>query len=492
MFSILRDPRSGIVVDLHQAVVPDDVDYGPALAAMTSLESGAVSNPDEQRRVGHYWLRSPDHAPDADLRQAIIDSWDAIEAIDATGFDTVLQIGIGGSALGPELAMDALWDGGGRRFVLLDTVDPPRVQSILESINPKQTLVIVASKSGGTQETMTALDIVEAHYSALGLCFDDHAIAVTGPQSSLAQRASGWRATLPVWDWVGGRTSITSAVGLLPMHLCGIDFREFLSGAAAMDAWTRQPAAENPAAQIAAIWAEEGHHTAVILPYCDHLRVLGRYLQQLIMESLGKAEDRSGHALHYGLAVLGNKGSADQHALVQQLRDGPAGIINHVIHVGQADQGDPLMQDAADLQFALMTGTQGALADVGRPVISIGLPRLNPAGLGAIIALFERVVGLTAELKDINAYHQPGVEAGKREAKHQLSVLAAIHTLLDQTDNTDKTLGFTATTIGDKLGIDGAIVWRLCLHLCRTGRAIHIPGKTPSEDHFQPVENPSK
>jgi len=492
MLRILRDPATGIVVDLHQAAIPEQVDHGPALAAMTALESGSMANADEQRRVGHYWLRAPSLAPDLGINTAITDSWSSIEQVDARGFDTILQIGIGGSALGPELVIDALGNDRGRRFVLLDTVDPPRVQKVLESINPEQTLVIVASKSGGTQETMTALGIVEAYYAASGLCFDDHALAVTDPDSSLANRAKGWRATLPVWDWVGGRTSITSAVGLLPMHLCGIDFRAFLAGAASVDAWTRQPPPQNPAAQLAALWASAGHHTAAILPYCDHLRVLGRYLQQLVMESLGKSVDRSGATQNYGLSVLGNKGSADQHALVQQLRDGPTGVINHVIHVGQAYQSDPLLKDASDLQFALMTGTQQALAEVDRPVVSIGLPELDAARLGGLIALFERVVGLTAELKDINAYHQPGVEAGKREAKHQLTVLNAIYDFLNPLHGRSGSPGSTADEIGNALGIDPAIVWRLSSHLSQSGRIQLTPGKSPSEDRFQAMEKSTK
>ena len=144
MLRIFRDPATGIVVDLQQAGSSQNTDHGPALAAMTALESGSMANPDEQRMVGHYWLRSPELAPEHEIAQAIRDSWDTIETIDAAQFDTVLQVGIGGSALGPELVIDALCTSHSRQFVLLDTVDPPRIQRIFNRINPERTLVIIS------------------------------------------------------------------------------------------------------------------------------------------------------------------------------------------------------------------------------------------------------------------------------------------------------------------------------------------------------------
>ena len=478
---ILRDPTTGVVVDLAMAKVPQDIAFGHALAAMTALEAGAMANPDEARRVGHYWLRDLDLAPSPDIAAAIQDTWATIESIDATGFDAVLLVGIGGSALGPALAIEALGDRSGRSFHLLDTVDPQGVVDVLKDINLPHTLVIVASKSGLTQETLAATDIVEASYSKAGLVFADHAIAVTGPDSPLAARAASWRATLPIWEWVGGRTSITSAVGLLPMHLCGVDFRAFLQGAREMDSWTRSAAPDNPAAQIAALWAVKSHHTASILPYCDRLQGLGRYLQQLVMESLGKAKDRTGTTRHSGLAVLGNKGSADQHALVQQLRSGPTGVINHFVHTAAAPEQDPLMQGARDLQFSLLAGTREALYEVGRPVVSICLPVLDARRLGALIALFERTVGLTGELLNLNAYHQPGVEAGKRESKFQLGVLSRLHRQLCDHPA-------TASELAEILGLETAMIWRLGHHLGGTGRAVITKGKSASKDRFQAVE----
>jgi glucose-6-phosphate isomerase len=483
--AILRDPVTGVVVDLTMAKVPTSIAFGPALAAMTALEAGSMANPDEGRQVGHYWLRDPALAPSEDIAEAISSSWRAIAEIDAAPFHTVLLIGIGGSALGPALAIDALSQQDARRFLLLDTVDPHAITDMLTQLTLRQTLVIVASKSGTTQETMTATNMVEAWYSAAGLVFADHAIAITEPGSPLAARAASWRAQLPIWNWVGGRTSITSSVGLTPMHLCGIDIDAFLQGAREMDAWTRSPHAENPAAQLAALWAAEHHHTATILPYCDRLRSLGRYLQQLVMESLGKSKDRGGITRNFGLAVFGNKGSADQHALMQQLRSGPLGVVNHFIHVGQAPESDPLTRNAGDLQFSLMAGSRRALHEVDRPVVTIGLPVLDARRMGALIALFERTVGLTAEFLDINAYNQPGVEAGKREARFQLGVLEDLHQHLGDHPA-------TAGELARSLGLDVEMVWHLCHHLGSTGRAVFTEGTSASEDRFQAVNKEVK
>ena len=476
----LRDDATGIVVDLQRAPVPSDLSFGPPLAALVALESGATANVTEQRRVGHYWLRDPDRAPSPDLSEAIRESWKAIAAVDATGLDTILLVGIGGSALGPALAIEALGAPSGRRLVLLDTVDPEGVKDILSTVTLERTLVVVASKSGSTTETMTAMRIVEASFAAAGMSFASHAVAITTPGSKLADLAKDWRAVLPIWSWVGGRTSITSAVGLLPMHLCGLDIHAFLDGARAMDAWTRQAPESNPAAQLAALWAADDVHTAALFPYVDALRSLGKYTQQLVMESLGKESNRRGETVRTGLTVIGNKGSADQHALIQQLRDGPLGVACHFVSVEATPQPTALLDDAADLQFALMTGTQTALSEVGQVVVSIRVPVLNEAALGALIALLERTVSLTAEFLDINAYDQPGVEAGKIEARTQLSTMKRIAQELGEAPR-------TARELATSLGLDAASAWRICHHLSGQGKATLIPGKTPSDDRFRAV-----
>ena len=139
--------------------------------------------------------------------------------------------------------------------------------------------------------------------------------------------ANHWLARFPMWDWVGGRTSETSAVGLLPMALQGFDVDAFLEGAMECDKITRiNNVKVNPAALLALMWCyignDKGAKDMVILPYKDRLELISRYLQQLVMESLGKERDLDGNVVHQGIAVYGNKGSTDQHAYIQQLRDG--------------------------------------------------------------------------------------------------------------------------------------------------------------------------
>ena len=135
----------------------------------------------------------------------------------------------------------------------------------------------------------------------------------------------GWLRQFPMWDWVGGRTSELSPVGLLPAALQGIDITELIQGARHCDEVTRQPIVErNPAAQLSLMWFHagngKGEKELVVLPYKDRLELFSRYLQQLIMESLGKERDLAGNVVKQGLTVFGNKGSTDQHAYVQQLR----------------------------------------------------------------------------------------------------------------------------------------------------------------------------
>jgi glucose-6-phosphate isomerase len=206
-----------------------------------------------------------------------------------------------------------------------DNTDPDGMDYVLKQLGRrlKQTLVIVISKSGGTAETRNGMLEAQAAFRAAGLDYRGHFIAVTGQNSKLDLLAiqEGWLARFPMWDWVGGRTSALCAVGLLPAALQGIKIDQLLAGAAAMDTATRQPTLrENPAALMAVMWywatAGRGTKDMVVLPYKDRLLLLARYLQQLVMESLGKERDLAGNLVQQGIAVYGNKGSTDQHAAI--------------------------------------------------------------------------------------------------------------------------------------------------------------------------------
>ena len=341
----------GLRLDISRMGFPEDYldSMEPAMQtafdAMAELEAGAEANPDEGRQVGHYWLRAPARAPTAEIRGEIEAAVGQVRSFAAEvhrgevrppggeRFTDFLVVGIGGSALGPQLAADALGSPKTDRLRpwFFDNTDPDGMARILEALGDRlsSTLCVVISKSGSTPETRNGMLVARAAFEARGLPFAGHAVAVTGEGSKLDEtaRAEGWLARFPMWDWVGGRTSETSAVGLLPAALQGLDIEALLAGAAACDAATRErDTGRNPAALLALMWhwasRGRGERDMVVLPYKDRLLLFSRYLQQLVMESLGKWEDLNGEIVEQGLAVYGNKGSTDQHAYVQQLRDG--------------------------------------------------------------------------------------------------------------------------------------------------------------------------
>ena len=443
---------AGIEIDGSRAesLVPD---LARAFGEMQALESGAIANPDEGRRVGHYWLRNAALAPEPALCRAIEQAIDEVESFarrvhagelgPAPGvrFTDVLHVGIGGSALGPQLVADALaTPDDPMRIRFVDNTDPDGIERTFAGLGERleTTLVVVVSKSGGTPETRNGMEEAIARLVARGLDPSRHLVAVTGEESALWQRArrEQFAGLFPMWDWVGGRTSVTSAVGLLPMALCGHDVRGFLAGARAMDDVTRvADARRNPAARLAVAWhvagRGRGERDMVVIPYRDRLALFSRYLQQLVMESLGKERDLDGRVVHQGLAVYGNKGSTDQHAYVQQLRDGLDNFFAVLIGVREDGLQGPALEvepgtTSADYLAGFLLGTRRALLERGRQVITLVLPRVDAHALGALIALFERAVGLYASMIRINAYHQPGVEAGKKAAAAVLDLRAAL------------------------------------------------------------------
>ena len=322
---------------------------------------------------------------------------------------------------------------------------------------------MVISKSGGTKETRNGMLEFEAAFDRKGLSLSQQAVAVTGPGSQLDQYAqeNNWLARFPMWDWVGGRTSVMSAVGLLPAALQGLDVQSFLDGAAEMDEVTRkQETRNNPAALLALMWHHatggQGRKDMVMLPYKDRLLLMSRYLQQLVMESLGKEHDLDGNTVHQGIAVYGNKGSTDQHAYVQQLRDGVLNFFVTFIVVLQdrtptaskiAPDVDPGVT-SGDYLNGFWQGTREALFEKGRCSITITLDKLDAKSLGAVIALYERAVGFYATLVNVNAYHQPGVEAGKKAASEVLDVQRKVVAYLQE--NPDPA---TPEQLADRMGL---------------------------------------
>ena len=452
-----------------------------AFKAMDALEEGAIANADEQRQVGHYWLRQPQLAPDQAVGASIADEIDAIDqfgkailagsiqAPNGMPFTDVLWIGIGGSALGPLLMVRALQDhGAGLPFHFFDNVDPNGMSRVLTTLGDrlKTTLVITVSKSGGTPEPHLGMEQARHRLESLGGNWPAQAVAVTMANSKLDQQAEkeNWLKRFDMFDWIGGRTSITSAVGLLPGALIGCDIRGFLAGAAQMDEATRVgDVRRNPSALMAACWYSAGEgrgkRDMVVLPYRDRLEVFSRYLQQLVMESLGKRLDRDNNEVHQGIAVYGNKGSTDQHAYVQQLRDGVDNFFVTFIEVLKDVEDIPSIagERPGDFLDGFLQGTRSALTEGGRQSLSISMRRFDARRLGALIALFERAVGFYGELVNVNAYHQPGVEAGKKAAAAILSLQKQVEEVLS--DGVSRSAVEIQQAIGS--GTDEAIFWIL-------------------------------
>ena len=445
-----------------------------AIGEMAELEKGAIANPDENRMVGHYWLRNPDIAPQQEITDTIKDTLGEIETItgkihsgeikgSAGTFENLLVIGIGGSALGPQFVDRALRNPDSDKLKpwFFDNTDPDGIDLTLKQIgaNLGKTLAVVISKSGGTPETRNGMLEAQAAYKAAGLDFAKHAIAVTGKGSQLDKvaEAEGWIYRLPMWDWVGGRTSELAAVGLLPAALQGLDYKGMLEGAKQMDELTRQADTNsNPAALLALMWyyltAGKGEKDMVILPYKDRLELFSKYLQQLVMESIGKELDLDGKVVNQGIAVYGNKGSTDQHAYVQQLREGLLNFYVVFIEVLRERKGESIEVEkaitAGDYLQGFYLGTRDALYEKGRESITITIEEVSALTVGALIALFERAVGLYASLVNINAYHQPGVEAGKKAAASILALKTEVDEALKARSGEKLTAETIATAIG--------------------------------------------
>ena len=462
---LCRADAVGLTLDVSRMTFDDaflasmDAPVAKAFAAMDALEKGGIANPDEQRMVGHYWLRAPHLAPSpaitkeiestlADIKRFAADVHSgAVKPPTRPKFTHLISVGIGGSALGPEFVADALGEPSRDKMHVhfVDNTDPDGIARVLGTVGDHlaETLVVVCTKSGGTPETRNGMLLMADAYKTAGLDWPKHAVATTMFGSKMDGVATGekWLARFPMFDWIGGRTSELSAVGLLPAALQGFDVDAMLKGAADMDVATRVPdKLKNPAALMAMMWfhATNGHgeKDMVVLPYKDRLLLFSRYLQQLVMESLGKRLDLDGKRVDQGINVFGNKGTTDQHAYVQQLRDGVNNFFVTFISVLR-DGGNPLEVEpgvtAGDYLNGLLLGTRSALFGNDRQSMTITVPTVSAREVGVLIALFERAVGYYGTLVNVNAYHQPGVEAGKKAAADVLALQSKLQAELSTT-----------------------------------------------------------
>jgi glucose-6-phosphate isomerase len=347
------------------------------------------------------------------------------------GITDVVNIGIGGSDLGPQMAVLALaaFAASGRRLHFVSNVDGHELDAVLKQARPEHTLFLIASKTFTTIETMTNAASAKAWFEAQGgTDIARHFAALT--TNVAAARAFGIATTFGFWDWVGGRYSLWSAIGLpLAIAIGATGFRDFLAGAHAMDQHFREAQLEhNLPVRLALIdvWYRNFHgfSSRSIAPYHSALRRLPAYLQQLEMESNGKRVDAAGQVLPFATAPVlwGEPGTNGQHAYFQMLHQGTDVVPVEFVAVKRARHELPghqplLLANAVAQAQALMLGK----ADAGghkhftgnRPSTFLLLEDLTPASLGALIALQEHRVFVSGSLWGINSFDQWGVELGK-------------------------------------------------------------------------------
>lgn len=411
---------------------------------------GEVINRTEQRQVMHFLLRYPASPANGAAQDATKSIAKELSQVHATlnvmltyadmvrhdeGITDIVNIGIGGSDLGPQMAVLALDEfvAQNKRFHFVSSVDGHELSQVLRQVQPESTLFLIASKSFTTLETMTNARSAKAWFEAKGgRDIARHFCALTSNVE--AAREFGIGTTFDFWDWVGGRYSMWSAIGLPIAIAIGPErFREMLAGAHAMDEHFRnEPLERNLPVRLALldIWYRNFHGfgSRSVAPYHSGLRRMQAYLQQLEMESNGKRVDEEGQALPYATSpvIWGEPAANGQHAYFQMLHQGSDVIPVEFIAVKKVSHSLPehhhkLLANALAQSRALMLGQQDAGGHRhlpgNRPSTFLLLDELTPASLGAIIALQEHRVFVTGSLWGINSFDQWGVELGKVLAK---------------------------------------------------------------------------
>ncbi len=378
-------------------------------------------------------------------QDAICDELIAAAADVRAHFDDFVVLGIGGSALGPIAVQQALKHlryndlpketRGGPRLFVEDNVDPERMVALLDVIDPAKTCFNVITKSGSTSETMAQLlIIVDLLKQKLGGDWTKHVIATTDEaKGNLIKIAKAEKLkTFYVPDGVGGRFSELCPVGLLAAAVCDIDIKALLAGAAYMDEICAETDVwKNPAyllATLQVIAMEKGMNISVMMPYADSLKYIADWYAQLWAESLGKRYGKDGSEVFTGQTPVKALGVTDQHSQVQLYTEGPFDKVISFLGVDayRADVAIPHgFEDIPDVSFlgghslneliqAEQNATEYACLQAGRPSHTITLPEVNAFTLGQLLYLFEVQTAFAGELLAIDAFDQPGVEAGKQ------------------------------------------------------------------------------
>ena len=368
-------------------------------------------------------------------------------------FSDIISIGIGGSHLGPALVTQALapYADAGLRVHFVSNVDGAALQRTLKPLNPAATLVVVISKTFTTVETLANAHSVRDWLVAGGGNIARHFAAVTADTARAVEFGIAEERVFPFWDWVGGRYSLWSAVGLPAALAVGMErFEELLHGAHEMDEHFRNATFEKSMPVILAllgIWYNNffGAASHAILPYDESLALLPAYLQQLDMESSGKRATHDGETVDHdtGAVIWGAPGTDAQHSFFQLLHQGTRLIPADFIAACQSQLAGDRQHAILVANFfaqtaALMNGAPDKAFPGNRPSNSILIRKLTPHALGLLLALYEHRVFVQNAIWGINAFDQPGVELGK-----QLAVR-----ILPELEGTDPVTAYDASTNG--------------------------------------------
>lgn len=358
-------------------------------------------------------------------------------------YDNFVLLGIGGSALGPWAVFNAhknqrhnylsKEERGCVRFFVEDNIDPERMASLLDMIDLKKTMFNVVTKSGKTSETMAQLLLITNLLKKQGLDLKDHMIATTdeinGNLIKIA-RQEGLK-TYYIPSGVGGRFSELCPVGLLPAAVCNIDIKMLLKGAADMDhICSGEDVHQNPASMYALLHVDgmkKGYNISVLMPYADSLKYISDWYAQLWAESLGKKYNNNGQVVGIGQTPVKAIGVTDQHSQIQLYAEGPDDKIITFLTTEKfrnditIPKEYPYVEDISflsgntfgELLTAEMYATQYALTKAGKPNIMISLSEINEYNIGQLLYFFEMATAFAGEMLKINAFDQPGVEAGK-------------------------------------------------------------------------------
>lgn len=410
-------------------------------AAIDAMFAGDAINTTERRSARHVALRDPTEPAVSETLARMEKLVGAVHSGKWVGYSgeaitDVVNIGIGGSDLGPALVCDALSqpDPDRPRVQFVSNIDPDHLQTALQGLNPATTLFVVASKSFSTLETLknaeAARDWLCAQTDRLAIA--KHFVAISVNSKAVLEFGIPQENLYPMWDWVGGRFSLWSAIGIPIALALGMDkFRQLLSGAHSMDShFSSAPLAQNMPVISALIsyWYRnffDAHSTAVV-PYSQRLNLMPSFLQQLCMESLGKSVDLEGNPVDYatGDLIWGTAGTNGQHSYFQLLHQGTEFVpVDFIAAASNAIDTDStmhqhLLANCLSQSLALMEGSQeGEPAHKhvagNKPSNTFLLERLDPYTLGMLLAHYEHKVYVLSVLWNINAFDQWGVELGK-------------------------------------------------------------------------------